>query len=447
MNSTNKSTIRKKISPRLHPAWYPDFLDRFCWEGLFPTLSTHRESGSTTMTKNEKYLAQALELIPWGTQTGAKRHSAEMGEAMPAFIDRAKGCRMWDLDGREYIDYRCSLGPIILGYCYQEVDDAVRAQMEKGSIFSMASPIELEVARLVHDMVPCAEMVRFMKTGADANMCSVRIARAVTGRERIVIRGYHGYHDYFLPAQQGVPQAVRDLVHAVPDNDVEKLREVFRTNGERIAAMLMEPYGWGDDTSGAFAREARRLTTQYGALLIFDEVLTGFRLAKGGAQEYFGVVPDLASFAKAVANGYPVSVYCGKRQYMSKLNEITLTTTYAGDAISLAAAKATLTIMKREPVHKHIWAMGERLMEGMREIGRRAGVNLRASGVGVSPRFAILDEKKDRETALNTAWRRQLFAHGVFPHWFVGYSHRPEDIDETIERADSALKAALRATA
>jgi len=397
------------------------------------------------MTKNDKYLAAARERIPWGTQTGAKRHSAEMGTAMPAFIERAKGCRMWDLDGREYIDYRCALGPIILGYCYEEVDQAVRAQMAKGSIFSMASPIELEVADLIHDMVPCAEMVWFMKTGADANMCDVRIARAVTGRERIVIRGYHGYHDWFMPAQHGVPQAVRELVDAVPDNDVEALRRLFREKGERIAALLMEPYGWGADTSGEFAREARRLTSEYGALLIFDEVLTGFRLAKGGAQEYFGVVPDLASFAKAMANGYPVSAYCGKRQYMSKLDEITLTTTYAGDAISLAAAKATLKILRREPVHKQIWAMGERLMKGMEQAGKRAGVNLKATGVGVAPRFAIADENAERAAKLNTAWRRALFAHGVFPHWFVSYSHQAADIDETVEKGYLALKDALHA--
>jgi len=401
------------------------------------------------MTKNEQHLNAALELIPWGTQTNAKRHSKEMGAAMPAFIERAKGCRMWDLDGREYIDYRCALGPIILGYCYPAVDDAVRAQMSKGSLFSMASPLELEVAKEIHAMVPGAEMVRFMKTGADANMCCVRIARAYTGRERLVTCGYHGYHDYFMtgPQGNGVPQCVRELVDAVPYGNLERLNEVFAAKGGQIAALLMEPYNWGEDLSGEFVREARRLTERHGALLIFDEVLTGFRLAKGGAQEFFGVVPDLASYAKALANGYPLSAYTGKREYMSKLNEFVLTTTYAGEMISLAAAKATLAVMRNEPVHAHNRAMGERLMAGMRQVGARAGVNLKALGAPVAPRFAIIDEDKGREEALNTAWRRQLYAHGVFPGWFMNYSHQPADIDETVEKAHKAMRKALEEAA
>jgi len=397
------------------------------------------------MGRNTAYLEAAREIIPWGTQTNAKRHHAEMGEAMPAFIERANGCRMWDLEGREYIDYRCALGPIILGYRFPAVDEAVRIQMSKGTLFSMASPVELEVAKEIVELVPCAEMVRFMKTGADANMCNVRIARAYTGRDHIIICGYHGYHDYFMVTQQGngVPQAVRDLVTPIGYGDFEKLRETFRTRGETIAAMVMEPFN-AKDPAGEFTKEARKLTSEYGALLIFDEIITGFRLAKGGAQEYLGITPDLASLGKAVANGYPLSVYCGKRQFMSKLDDFVLTTTYAGDTLSLAAARATLAVMQNEPVHKHLYRVGERLQKGIGEVAGKVGVEMAITGNPVQPGFAIVDGDKEKESALNTEWRRQLFAHGVFPHWFVNYSHQPSDIDETIDKAEKALRATLK---
>lgn len=399
------------------------------------------------MVTDREYLEAARKIIPWGTQTNAKRHSEEMGDAMPAFIERADGCRMWDLDGREFIDYRCSLGPIILGYRFPAVDEAVRNQMAKGTLFSMASPLELEVAREISGMVPCAEMVRFMKTGADANMCNVRVARAYTGREHIIICGYHGYHDYFMVTQQGngVPQAVRDMVTPVGYGDFEKLRQTFAEKGEQLAAMVMEPFN-PRDPSGEFTREARRLTSEYGSLLIFDEIITGFRLAKGGAQEFLGITPDLASFGKAVANGYPLSVFCGKREYMEKLNDFVLTTTYAGETLSLAAARATLAVMQQEPVHQHLYRMGERLQNGMRGLAQRVGVEMAVTGNPVQPAFALVDPDPARATALNTAWRRQLFAHGVFPHWFVSYSHKASDIDETVEKAGKALEKVLNGT-
>ena len=266
---------------------------------------------------------KALSLIPWGTQTNAKRHYPYFNETMPKFIVRGKGCRIWDMEEKEYIDFRLALGPVTLGYCYDEVDDAVRAQLDRGVLFSMASPIEVELAELVHDMVPNAEMCRFMKTGEDANLSNVRIARAYTGKEMILVSGYHGYPDWFATEDSpnnGVPEFIKEYVKIIPWGNCEEAEKLVRKYADRLACVISVPFDFNEDTSGEYIRHLRTLTREHGILLVLDEVLTGFRLAPGGAQEYFGVDADLAGYAKALANGYPISTYVGKRQYMDHLH-------------------------------------------------------------------------------------------------------------------------------
>lgn len=401
-------------------------------------------------TKSQDHYRDALRYIPWGTQTNAKRPVDAFSGIMPYYIKRGRGCRIWDLDGREFIDYRLSLGPVILGYCFPEVDKAVERQLKDGVLFSMASPIELDLAKLIHECVPCAEMIRFMKTGEDANSCAVRIARAYTGREMIATCGYHGYPDWFATGASptnGVPAFMKGYVQDIPWGDLEAADRIIRQYGERLACVITVPYDFNENTSGEFVHTLRRLTTEYGILLIFDEVLTGFRLALGGAQEYFGVVPDLASFAKAMANGYPASAYVGKRAYMEKLNDFVLTTTYAGETLSLAAAIATINVMKREGVHQHIWNMGKRLMEGLDIIARDLGIEAHSAGLppGSFLKFGTPDEEKN--SLLDFLFRRELYREGIFAsvRWFISYSHKKKDIDETLERARRALKQALEA--
>jgi len=399
-------------------------------------------------TRSERHYREALKLIPWGTQTNAKRPVEAFAGIMPFYIKRGKGCRIWDIDGKEYIDYRMSLGPVILGYCYPEVDRAVREQLKEGVLFSMASPCELELAKLITDVVPCAEMVRFMKTGEDANSCNVRIARAYTGRDMIVTCGYQGYSDWFQTAgspTNGVPAFMKEHVREIPWGDLEAAEKVIRQYGEKIACVITVPYDFHENTSGDFVKLLRQLTSECGALLVFDEVLTGFRLSLGGAQEYFGVTPDLASFAKAMANGYPISAFVGKRAYMEKLNDFVLTTTYAGETLSMAAAIATIRIMKREKVHAHLWKMGKRLMDGLDEVARGLGVEAYAAGLPPASflKFAAPDESKNAR--LDFLFRRELYRQGIFAsvRWFISYSHKQNDIDETIEKSRVALRRAL----
>ncbi|HLE33588.1 MAG TPA: aminotransferase class III-fold pyridoxal phosphate-dependent enzyme [Bacteroidota bacterium] len=402
------------------------------------------------MKQSDAHFREALKLIPWGTQTNAKRPYADFDETMPKFIVRGKGCRIWDMEGKEYIDFRLALGPITLGYCYDEVDRAVKAQMEKGVLFSMASPLELELAQILHEVVPNAEMVRFMKTGEDANLSNVRIARAHTKRDMILTSGYHGYPDWFAVEESprnGVPAMLRDYVKVIPWGDSETAEKLIRQYHERIACVISIPYDMNEDISGSYIKHLRSLTREYGIILILDEVWTGFRLALGGAQEFFGVDADLASYAKAMANGYPISTYVGKKEFLSELNHFKMTTTYAGETLSIAAAIATLNIMRREPVHEHLRKMGKRLMDGFNVIAKDAGIEAYAAGLPVSSFLKFNTPDAGYNNRLEYIWFRELFREGVFVilRWFISYSHREEDIDLTIEKAKKALKRALDA--
>jgi glutamate-1-semialdehyde aminotransferase len=292
-------------------------------------------------------------------------------------------------------------------------------------------------------------MVRFMKTGEGANSCNVRIARAFTGRDLILMSGYHGYPDWFQTEDSpnnGVPAALKEYVKVIPWGDQEVADRLIRTYGERIACVISIPYDFNEDTSGAYIRFLREKTREHGILLVLDEVLTGFRLAPGGAQEYFGVDADLAGYAKAMANGFPISAYAGRRRYMEHLYKFKMTTTYAGEALSIAAAIATLKIMKREPVHKHLWTMGQRLMDGFETLGRELGIAGHAAGLPPAP-FMKFERAGDPgyHTRLEFLWHRELYREGIFsnPRWFISYSHGPADIDEALEKARRALQRAL----
>jgi glutamate-1-semialdehyde aminotransferase len=389
--------------------------------------------------------------MPWGTQTNAKRPTEALAGDMPLFFDRADGCRLRTPDGDWYIDYRSSLGPILLGYKHPAVEAAVRAQMERGVLFSMASPIELDVAERLTAAVPWLEQVHFMKTGNDANSAAVRLARAFTGRDHLVSSGYHGYSDWFACGTgaaasvvtselTGVPKALDTLVTRVAYGDTDALERVFEQRGDEIAAFITVPYDWGANVAADFLERARALTEQHGSLLIFDEVLTGFRLAGGGAQEYFGVVPDLAAFAKGLANGYPLSAYGGRRDVMEMLYRVTLTTTYAGETLSLAAAAATLDVLQREPVIEHIWQMGERLRDGFDAAAERIGIDAHSYGLPPAVQFHFSDEDAIDEQA-QTVFARELYRRGIFASrpFLLSYAHHSADIDETIEAMAAAL--------
>ncbi len=392
---------------------------------------------------HEALYERALKVIPWATQTNAKRYDAGMIAARPPFIKRAKGCRMWDLDNKEYIDFRCSLGPIILGYQYAEIDNAVRAQMDKGTLFSMASPLETETAEAILETVGWADKIRFMKTGADACACCLRLARSFTGRDHLLTSGYHGYQDWFALAQpnSGVPESLNDYVHSIDYGDLEAIDRIFDRWGEQLAAALIAPVEWHLEPSPEYLQKLRAKCDEYGTLLVFDEVLTGFRPGKRGAQEYFGITPDLSAYAKGMANGYPLSAYAGKARYMDTLNQMIITITYAGKTLSLAASKAVMEVFQREPVFEHIFAMGDRLRKGFDGIFDE--FDFPAHTVGLAPAVTIAFEGSGEQSSdRRRGFFNILYEKGIFANneWFISYSHQACDIDETLDKMREAVK-------
>ena len=328
--------------------------------------------------------ARAAKRLPLGVSSNWRF----WGEARTLYLAKARGARLWDIDGNEYIDYRLGYGPTILGYAHPEVDAAARSGMEVGGTTALSIERELEVAERIAAMVPAAEMVRFANSGTEAVMASLRLARAHTGRDAHVMveGGFHGLFDAVLwrtdlreidgrqepvlvPESQGIPKQVKQLVHQVLLNDCERLEDLFRKHGDQFAAFLIEPIQGntcGIPASREFLETARKLCDHHGVVMIVDEVKTGFRVARGGAQELFGLRADLCTFAKALANGYPISALAGRAEIMRRLGPgLPQGGTYAAHPVSIAAAAKTLEIIQHTDALERVADYGSRLQQGI----------------------------------------------------------------------------------
>jgi glutamate-1-semialdehyde 2,1-aminomutase len=356
---------------------------------------------------------------------------------------------VWDADGREYIDFRNALGPVTLGYCYPATDEAVRRQLDCGIIFGHPHPLEVEVAEMVCEVIPCAERARFLKTGGEAIAACIKLARAHTGREHVVQVGYSGWLNSLaaggrlLPrmvsgsAPRGVPQGLSALHHACGWADEEELRRLFQTYRDDIAALVIAPGYPNMEAGRAFLPLARELTERHGAVLVFDEIVTGFRIALGGAQEYFGVTPDLAVFAKGVANGMPLAVYCGRADIMEELDTTIVSSTYGGETLSLAAAKACIETYRTCDVAGHLWRMGERMWAGANAIYARHGLPLEWRGLWPCPQICCASEEW---ADWQDQFMRATYASGLslYDISFVNFSHTEADIAEALGRMEDA---------
>jgi len=286
-----------------------------------------------------EYLARARRVVPGASQTLSKGPGMFVEGAYPVFLQRGRGCRVWDVDGNEYVDYVMGLASVTLGYSYPPIDQAVARQLERGSIFSLPAPAEVEVSERLTRIIPCAEMARFLKTGSEANSAVVRVARAATGRDVIVFCGYSGWHDWYAvttPRSKGIPKDFARYVVPFTYNDLSSLEAALEEHRGSVAAVLMEPVLLEAPRPG-FLAGVKDMAHRHGALLIFDEIVSGFRWAAGGAQEYFGVVPDLAVFGKGMANGLPLAAVVGRRELMREFEEIFVSSTFGGDTLALAA--------------------------------------------------------------------------------------------------------------
>jgi glutamate-1-semialdehyde aminotransferase len=397
--------------------------------------------GYPAIDASERLYMRALGLIPACTQTLAKGPGQYVNGVAPKFAARGRGGHLWDVDGNEYVDWQMGIGPLVLGYGYETVDEAIEAQLADGITFSLVHPLEVEVAELVREVVPGAEMVRFSKTGCDVTSAAVRLARAFTGREKVLSCGYHGWHDWYVSVtdrNRGVPRAVQDLSFTFPYNDIQAVADAI---DDETACVILEPVVF-EEPKGNFLRELRALCTKRGVLLVFDEMWTGFRLALGGAQQVFDVKADLACFSKAVANGMPLSVLTGRRDVMRLLErDVFFFTTFGGEALSLAAAKATITEMRRRPVHARLAEVGKRLREGYCAIARELGLDYTAC-VGFDCRTLVtFDAKAGDPLAMKSLVQQEMIKRGVLWGGFhnVAFAHSDADVDHTLAAYREAL--------
>ena len=385
---------------------------------------------------------EAHQLIPGGAQTTSKRPSAFAYGAYPIYFDHAEGSRITDIDGNSYIDLVSALGPISLGYQYSEVDDAIREQLGRGIIAGLMTPLEVDVARLLRELVPCAEMSRFFKGGGEATAAAARLARRVTGREIILNAGYRGWPDTWTAgADPGVPKALQRSIETFTIGDREPLEQLVMKHQGQIAAIAVDvSTSWpGDD----YLPWLRDLTHEVGALLIFDDIVTGFRLARGGLQEYAGVTPDLAVFAKGIANGMPLAALTGRAEFMQDLAAAVVSITYGGEALSLAAARATLEIYRDQPVIETLHNRGKHLREGLMVAARAAALPFEV--IGFDPMTAMQFTGLDADLSQD-AWGfvlQEMAARGVLLRRgglnFVSYSHTEDDIDEVLGAAQEVF--------
>lgn len=325
---------------------------------------------STRYQKSEDLLAKALQVTPLGCQTFSKSYTQYPHGVSPYFIEKANGAYVWDIDGNQYLDCVNGLLAVSLGYCDPDIDKSVMAQIQKGITFSLASELEYQLACKLIELIPCAEMVRYGKNGTDATSGAIRMARAITGKDRVLVCGYHGWQDWYIGSTTkdlGVPQAIKALTHHFVYNDLDSLEKLLTTYKDQVAAVIMEPMGVIQPNPN-FLQSVKELTHSHNALLIFDEIITGFRFSLGGAQAYFNVTPDLATFGKGMANGYPISVLVGKKQYMESMKNVFLSSTFGGEALSLAASYATITKMQQVNFVQHLNTIGQKITLGVKHL-------------------------------------------------------------------------------
>ena len=324
--------------------------------------------------ETEILLDRALKSIPLASQTFSKSLTQYPRGVSPLFIKKGMGAKVWDVDDNKYIDFVNSLASVTLGYCDTDVDMAVQAQMKNGVIFSLPHALEMEVAEKLIDIIPCAEKVRFAKNGTDATSASIRIARAYTGKEHIAVCGYHGWQDWYIGSTTrdlGVPKAVKELTHKFEYNNIDSLKDIFQE--QELACVIMEPMNF-EYPEDDFLEKVKDLVHKNNALLIFDETITGFRYSLGGAQKLFNVIPDLATFGKGMANGYPLSAIVGSNKVMKKVEDIFFSGTFGGETLSLASANAVIDKYKKKQVTQHFLEVGSYLLEQLNKL--IAGENL-----------------------------------------------------------------------
>lgn len=398
-----------------------------------------------TFLNTNKLFKVSKRIIPLGSQTFSKSHINWPKRKSPLFLTHGNGGRVFDVDGNEYVDLVGGLAPIILGYCDPEVDHAIKLQLNKGIIFSLANELEIKLSEKLIKHIPCAEQVRFGKNGSDATSAAIRLARYYTKKDRIAICGYHGWHDWFIGStyrNKGVPESVQKLTHSFQYNSIEDLEKLFKEYPNEIAAVIMEPMT-SEMPKKNYLNEIKKMTHRNKAILIFDEVITGFRYSIGGAQKYFNVKPDLACFGKSIGNGMPISFVAGKKEIMKGMEEIFFSGTFFGETLSLATCLAVIEKMEQFPVLNHVWNFGKELKNRVNLLINKNNLNKTLKLKGKDPWVLLefFDRNKFNKFDIITFFKKNMIQNGVLISGShnVCYAHNDLDMDVILNAYDYTL--------
>ncbi len=398
------------------------------------------------LEKSNSYLRKAEKLIPALSQTFSKAPYSYVKNVYPVYLKSGKGSHVFDVDDNEFIDYILALGPITLGYSYPAVNNAIKTQLKDGISFSMPHYLEVDLSEKISKIIPGADMVRFTKTGSDAGTAAIRAARAITKKEKILYWGSGGvWHDWFTTITSrnaGIPKFNRKLISKFEYNNLEQLEEKFEEWKDEVAAIYMEPMIF-EHPKKNYLENVKKLAHKNNTVLIFDEVVTGFRYAKGGASEYLGIAPDIAVWGKGIANGMPLGAVTGKTEYMKIFDDIFYSTSYAGETLSLAAGLAVINEMESKPVLKHSWRIGKKLHDGFNKISENLKLNFKMEGLPIRGSIICYDENWKPSNLLKSILYQELIQRGVMfgpGGVFVSYSHSDKDIKLTLLSCEKAMK-------
>lgn len=407
------------------------------------------------MGKSQELYKKAKKIIPGGTQLLSKRPEMFLPELWPAYYDRAKGCEVWDLDGKKYIDMSTmGVGSCILGYADDDVNKAVKSAVDRGNMCTLNAPEEVELAELLLELHPWAEMVRYARTGGESMMIAVRIARAKTGKDTVLFCGYHGWHDWYLSSNLadeksldghllpglnplGVPRALKGLTYPFNYNDTEGFLKLVEEHKDDIGVVVMEPIR-NSLPDKEFIKTIRQVTSDLGIVLIVDEITAGFRLNNGGAHLLYDLEPDVAVFAKGMSNGFPMAAIIGKSDVMEVVQDTFISSTYWTDRIGPTAALATIRKIKEKNVSGHLSKIGKKMKEAWESMASRHDLNIEVSGMDPLGHF---DFKYEKPLVLKTLFTQLMLEKGFLAStaFYASFAHKEEHIESYLKAADEAF--------
>lgn len=401
--------------------------------------------------QSEKYYEEAKQISPGGI-TSERQPSKFIPGKYPIFLQRGKGSHVWDVDGNEFVDWICSYGPLVLGHHNENVDNAVIENIKNGFCFTLFHPIHNELIKKLLEIMPWAEMGKLLTSGSDSTSAAIRIARVYTGKDKVIRWGYHGWHDWCyggmgttsIPAY-GVPKSSVSDIKTFNYNDLNSLEKVFKKNKNQVACLIMQPV----ESSKAlpdegFLEGVKRITHENEAVLIFDEIRTGFRVAMGGALEYYNVIPDMACFSKAMANGYPISVVLGKKEVMAPSEKTRISGTFFPNTFPMVAALATIKELEDRDGINYMWKQGKIIVKEFGRMAKDYNIEAQMVGLPVIPMLKFCSSNDEKNEKFKKIFFSELIKRGIFlhpnHHWFLSLAHSNKDIEITLNAADFAFK-------